>query len=117
MMKCLHCEATEGQVKAGKNDSGSQRMQCRQCGHRYTPEPKAQGYPKETRQQAIGLYVDGMNLRRTARHMGIHHKTVMLWVAAHAEQLPEAPLPDTQDIVEQDELFSFIGNKKTKSTS
>ena len=115
-MKCPYCESSEKQVKAGKNDSGSQRMQCQVCGRRYTPEPREQGYPEALRQQALQLYVDGMNLRRIARHLGIHHKTVMLWVTDYADRLPDAPLPRHNDIVEQDELFSFIEKKKTKST-
>lgn len=116
-MKCPYCEAISKQVKVGKNDSGSQRMKCQVCGRRYTPEPNEHGYPEAMHQQAIKLYVDGMNFRRIARHLGIHHKTVMLWVTARAEQVPDAPLPTFNDIVEQDELFTFIEQKKTKFTS
>ena len=112
-MKCPYCEAIERQVKAGKNDSGSQRIQCQKCGRRYTPLPNEQGYPEVMRQQAIRQYVDGMNYRRIARHLGIHHKTVMLWTTVHADQLPTAPLPVANDIVEQDELFTFNEAKKT----
>jgi transposase-like protein len=86
-MKCPCCEASAKQVKAGKNKSGSQRMKCRACGHAYTPAPTAHGYPEALRQQAVKLYVDGMNFRRIARHVAVHHKTVMLWVNAHAQQL------------------------------
>ena len=69
------------------------------------------------RKQALQLYVDGMNLRRIGRHLGIHHRTVSLWVKAHAAILPEAPLPEEVKEAEMDELFNFIGNKKTGSTS
>ena len=116
-MLCPYCQAKEQQVKAGKNDSGSQRIQCRVCGRRYTPEPHEAGYPHELREQAVRLYVDGMNFRRIARHVGIHHKTVMLWINAYAAQLPEAALPRTTDILEQDEVYTFIQQKKTNSTS
>jgi transposase-like protein len=87
------------------------------CGCKYTPEPKQHGYPDEVRQQAIRMYVDGMNLRRIGRHLGIHHRTVSLWVQAHAANLPEAPQPERVKEAEADELFTFIGNKKTGSTS
>jgi transposase-like protein len=61
------------------------------CGHKYTPQRKAKGYPEEVRNQALELYVDGMNLRRIGRQLGgIHHRTVSLWVKAHAESLPDA---------------------------
>jgi transposase-like protein len=69
------------------------------------------------RKQAVQLYVDGMNLRRIGRHLGVHHRTVSLWVKAHAASLPAAPLPEEVKSAEMDELFTFIGNKKTGSTS
>mgnify|MGYP001768389054 FL=1 len=68
------------------------------------------------RKQAVQLYVDGMNLRRIARLLGIHHRTVSDWVKAHAENLPETPMPEEVKIAELDELFTFIGHKKTGST-
>jgi transposase-like protein len=69
------------------------------------------------RQKALQLYVDGMNLRRTARHLGLHHRTVSLWVTAQAAQLPDPPEPEQVKEAEMDELFTFIGDKKTKSSS
>ena len=88
-----------------------------QCGCKYTPEPKQHGYSDAVRQQALQWYVDGMNLRRIARHLGIHHRTVSLWVKARAARLPEIPVPQEVKTAEMDELFTFIGNKKTGSTS
>ena len=87
------------------------------CNRKYTPEPKPRGYSDDMRKQAIQMYVDGMNLRRIGRHFGIHHRTVSLWVQAHAASLPEAPMPDEVKDAEMDELFTFIGDKKTESTS
>jgi len=69
------------------------------------------------RRQALQLYVDGMNLRRIGRHLGVHHRTVSLWVKAHVASLPEAPMPEEVKEAEMDELFTFIGDKKTGSTS
>jgi len=86
------------------------------CGSKYTPEPKQHGYPDDMRKQAVQLYVDGMNLRRIGRHLGIHHRTVSLWVEASAASLPELPVPKEVKTAEMDELFTFIGNKKTGST-
>ena len=64
-----------------------------QCGSKYTPEPKQHGYPNEMRKQAVQFYVDGMNLRRITRHLGIHHRTVSLWVQASAASIAEVPVP------------------------
>ena len=86
-MKCPTCGATEGQVKSGFNESESQRRKCQLCGKRYTPEPVERGYHNEIRFQAGQMYVDGMNLRRIARHLGVSPQSVANWVNAHAAQL------------------------------
>jgi transposase-like protein len=75
------------------------------------------GYSDETRLQAVKLYVEGMNLRRIARQLGVNHQSVANWVNAHAAQLPDAPLPSQVETIEMDELHTFIEHKKTKPTS
>jgi transposase-like protein len=117
-MKCPYCHQERQQVKSGRNASGSQRYKCQVCQRRYTQEPKAAGYPASVRQQAVRLYVDGLNFRRIARTLGVNHQSVINWVNAHAHQLPdEPPLPEGKPAVaELDELFTFIGSKKTSST-
>ena len=64
------------------------------------------------RHQAVKLYVDGLSLRRIARHLGVDHKTIGHWVKAHADHLPSAPVPGDVNNAEMDELFTFIGAKK-----
>jgi len=116
MHPCPHCQQTTRQIKVGQTRAGSQRFQCQHCGRKYTPQPKPQGYPDSLRQQAVQLYVDGMNLRRIARHLGVVHQTVANWVAAHAARLPDQPpQPDTTAVIEPDELYTFVQTKKTKS--
>jgi transposase len=87
------------------------------CKLKYTPEPKAWAYDEQTRHKALELYVDGMSLRRIARHLGVHHRTVSLWVKAKVSNLPPAPVPEAVKVAEMDELFTFIGEKKSRSTS
>ncbi len=58
------------------------------------------------------MYVDGMNLRRIGRQLGLHHRTVSLWVQAYAASLPDPPAPEEVQAAEMDELFTFYGNKK-----
>ena len=87
------------------------------CHRKYTPMPKHHGYPESLRKQAREMYVDGGNFRRIARHLKVHHRTVSLWVNDHARSLPKAPVPEEVKEAEMDELFTFIGDKKTLSTS
>jgi transposase-like protein len=86
------------------------------CNRRYTPEPKAQGYPESMRKRAIEMYVDGGNLRRIGRHLKISPQTVAYWVTDLAEALPNAPIPEEIKEAEMDEIFTFIGDKKTEFT-
>ena len=118
MNQCPYCQATENQIKAGRTKAGSQRFRCKLCQRRYTPEPKERGYPEALRQQAVRLYIDGVNFRRIARQLGVNHQTVINWINAYVARLPsETALPEETPIIELDELHSFIGSKKTSSTS
>jgi len=85
------------------------------CVRKYTPEPKTHGYPKSMRKRAAEMYVDGGNIRRIARHLKVAPQTVALWVTDLAEALPNAPMPAEVQEAEMDEIFTFIGDKKTKS--
>lgn len=62
------------------------------------------------------MYVDGGNLRRIARHLKVAPQTVAYWVTDLAEALPTVPMPSEVKEAEMDELFTFIGDKKTEST-
>src|SRR5262245_9197241 len=107
MMTCPYCQRSEHQVKAGFNDSGSQRYLCQICQRKYTPTPNPQGYAADTRRQALRLYADGMNLRRIARTLGVTHPTVANWVNTLATQLPDSPpQPSVSTVNEFDELFT-----------
>ena len=86
------------------------------CQRKYTPNPKPHGYPESLRKQAAEMYVDGGNLRRIARQLKVSPQTVSLWVTERAEALPSAPVPEDVKEAEMDEIFTFIGDKKTKST-
>jgi len=116
---CPSCQSTTRQVKNGHHPSGSQRHLCRPCGRRYTPEPTPQGYDETMRRRAVRLYVDGMNLRRVARQLGVVHQTVANWVSAHADALPDRPpQPDGPiETAELDELYTFVAHKKTSRMS
>jgi hypothetical protein len=62
--------------------------------------------------RASEMYVDGINLRRIARHLKMCHLTISLWVKQYAEMLTPAPVPEDVHAAELDELFTFIGDKK-----
>ncbi len=117
MTTCPYCDATHLQVKDGFTGAGSQRFRCQVCHRRYTPVRKPRGYAPELRAQALRMAVDGLNFRRIGRLLNIDHQTVSNWVNAAADSLPDsAPAPASSETVELDELYSFVGEKKTTST-
>jgi transposase-like protein len=116
-MKCPKCNSSKRQVKNGLNKSGSQKYRCRECGTVHTPEPKENGYPAETRLVAIRMYVEGSSYGSIGRVLKVNRQSVANWVSAYTAKLPKAPLPEKVKKAELDELFTFVGKKKTKSTS
>jgi transposase-like protein len=115
-MKCPNCKQETHQHKIGKTKAGSQRYRCYYCRTSYTPEKKNAGYSANVRQKAIRHYVDGSGFRRRGRQLGVSYQSVANWVKEHAEGLPKAAVPHQVKTAEFDELFTFIGNKKTEST-
>ncbi len=119
MVTCPYCHGPDQQVKVGFNPSGSQRYLCKLCTRKYTPKPNTQGYSAALRQRAVQMYVDGLNFRRIARHLRVAPQSVVNWVNARAQEVPETPPAPAspQAVHELDELYTFVGEKKTKSTS
>lgn len=115
-MKCPNCKTTERQVKNGLNPSGSQKYRCNKCKSVYTPDPKPNGYPEETRLLAIRMYVEGNRYGAVARILKVNPQSVANWISQYTAKLPDAPMPEKVKKAELDELYTFIGQKKTKST-
>jgi|ERR1051326_6147706 transposase-like protein len=116
-MQCPNCKATKQQVKNGLNPSGSQKYRCNACKTIYTPEPKLNGYPQEIRLLAIRMYVEGNSYNAIARILKVNPQSVVNWVKAYTAKLPAAPVPHRPRTAELDELYTFIGKKKTTFTS
>ncbi len=116
-MKCPKCGANWKQYKAGFNPSGSQRYRCGECNRVYTPKPIHHGYSDETRLLAIRMYVEGSSYGSIGRVLKVNPQSVANWVSAYTAKLPKAPLPAKVKKAELDELFTFVGKKKTKSMS
>ena len=79
------------------------------------------GYSDEVCEQAVKMVIDGTNFRRVGRFLRVNHQSVVNWYKAAAMKVNPAQSPrpkvEESDIVELDELFTFVGSKKTKCTS
>jgi len=112
-MNCPRCKRKIKQYKAGFNPSGSQRYRCGVCNRVYTPKPNPLGYPAETRMLAIRMYLEGNSQRAIGRILKVNQQSVANWVRAYVEKLPQEKRPEKVHTAELDELYTFVGNKKT----
>jgi transposase-like protein len=114
--QCPKCGSTERQINFGKTPAGSQTKKCMSCKKRYTPEPKRIGYEDDVKEMALKMYTEGINLRRIARLLGTVHGTIANWVKEKSDKITDIPVPKVVVTAEFDELFTYIGDKKTEFT-
>ena len=115
---CPSCHQDHYVIKSGLNHTGSQRYRCRSCRRYFTPDPKPEGYDLSIRTQALKLYLEGTSFRAIGRHLGLHHQTVSNWVSEAATALPaQITEASPTETIEVDELYTFVQQKKTRSTS
>ena len=77
---CPRCKAEKGQMKNGKNRSGTQSYLCRQCQKGYTPAPKRVAYEESIRAQAIKTYYAGVSGRGVGKIFGMSKANVYNWI-------------------------------------
>jgi hypothetical protein len=68
MNTCPKCRRKDRKNRAWKTRAVGQRFERMYSRIKYTPNPKPWVYDDNARQKALGMYVDGMNLRRIGRH-------------------------------------------------
>ena len=115
---CPHCGHTEHVIKSGLNHTKSQRYRCQHCRRYFTVERKPHGYDLALRKQALKLYLEGTSFRAIGRLLGIHHQSVSNWITEAANALPAHVTDATPaETIELDELYTYVQEKKTRSTS
>ena len=78
--RCPVCDRIDGQVKNGRNRSGTQSCLCKHCKKTYTLEPKKRAYSEEIRQQAIKTYYSGVSGRGVGNLLGMNKANVYNWI-------------------------------------
>jgi hypothetical protein len=87
-----------------------QRYKCKSCGYRHTV--KHLGKSPDIKCQALQLYLEGPGFRSIGWFLNCSHVAVYNWIKAHGESIE--PLRSDKDIevVELDEMHTYIGSKK-----
>ncbi len=114
MLNCPRC-ASADKVKSGLK-SGRQRYKCKSCQYFFTVAHKSDTATTAQRRLALTLYLEGLGFRSIGRILGFSHVAVYQWVKTFGEDL-ESFKRSTAQIVELDELHSYVGHRKTTAGS
>ena len=116
--RCPRCQSDD-LVRNGTSRSGKQKYHCKSCGAYGTLNPSL-GYSVDRKAEILRAYHERSSMRGLERTFGVARQTVAKWLCAADEQLPPRPPLDKAapgDVLELDELWSFVGSKKTSAGS
>jgi transposase len=108
-MNCPKC----GSVDCGKDGivKERQRYKCKACGYRHTVSHW--GFSPAIKRQALQLYLEGLGFRSIGRFLKCSHVAVYNWIKAHGESLESIRSTTGVEVVEMDEMHTYVGSKKT----
>ena len=109
-MHCVKCGS--GALRKNGIVHSRQRYLCKDCGYNLTVELKSTAFTDSIKEQALAMYLEGMGFRAIGRVLGISHVSVYRWIKAKGEHTERLQSHSTIDVVEIDELHTYIGNKK-----
>jgi hypothetical protein len=66
---------------------------------------------------AVRMYVEGNRYHAIARILKVNPQSMVNRVKNYTAKLPDAPVPKRPKVAGLDELFTYLGHKKTKSMS
>ena len=109
MKRCSNC-GSEKTVKNGFK-AGQQTYVCRECGYRFmTDRPIASD---KLKLRAVALHCAGLSFRAVGVLMGYANTSILLWVKEFAIEHYQKPIPKGEIVLELDEMWHFLGSKKT----
>ena len=110
-MNCTKCGSIKN-VKSGVI-KGEQRYKCKGCGCNFTVEIKSTAKPSSMKKDALHLYLEGLGFRSIARFLKVSHVSVYNWIKAFGSNVAELQANEKMEIVELDEMHTYIMSKKT----
>ena len=110
-MDCAKCKSSN-KVKRGIV-KGRQRYTCKDCGYNYTVERKSSSKPDTMERQALELYLEGLGFRSIGRFLKVSHVSVYNWIKSFGGEIEKIRSDQKIEVVEIDEMHTYIGNKKT----
>lgn len=109
MITCPKCDSPKC-VKDGIVKK-KQRYRCKLCNFRHTVHHR--GKSPEVKRQALVLYLEGLGFRSIGRFLQCSHVAVYNWIKSFGEKTTELRSDSELEIVEIDEMHTYISSKKT----
>ena len=110
---CPKCKSTD-RVKNG-HIKGRPRFRCKECGYDYTVIQKSTSVPIDKKRLALQMYLEGLGFNSIGRLLNVSHVAVLKWIKRYGQQAAELRSDKEIEIMEMDEMHSYIGSKKTIS--
>lgn len=112
-LKCPECGSSE-RVKNGMMKE-MQRYKCKKCSCNYT-KSNQRGYPKELKNMALRMYLEGVGFRDIGRILGVSNVTVLYWVKNDARKLSaiRSREPKNVSLMKIDELCTYVVKKTSE---
>lgn len=88
-----------------------QRYLCKECKYCFTVEML--GKSEKLKRDALILYLEGLGFRSIGRFLKVSHVAVFNWIKIFGTKLDELRSTDEIEVVEIDEMHTYIGEKKT----
>lgn len=107
---CPKCQSIE--VVKNEKVQEKQRYKCKSCSLQFT-RLTPRGRPAQEKAMAVTLYTLGLSIRAIARLIGVSPTAVLKWIKTFAKTHYEKPAPGDAIIVELDEMWHYLGSKKT----
>jgi transposase len=110
---CPKCKSTE-RVKNG-HINGRPRYRCKACNYDYTVMQKSTATPIDKKRLALQMYLEGLGFNSIGRILKVSHVSVLKWIKHYGKQAEELRSDKEIEVIEMDEMHSYIGSKKTIS--
>jgi len=110
-MNCTRCKSAN-KVKRGFVRN-KQRYNCKDCDYNYTVKKKSTSKSDQVKRQALQLYLEGLGFRSIGRYLNVSHVSVYQWIKSYGSKLEKLKSNQSIEVVEVDEMHSYIGDKKT----
>ncbi len=114
---CNKCDSINIE-KNGTDYKGSQKYHCLNCDAYGTLEPQSRSYWQPFKDLVLRAYRERSSMRGIERIFGIARQTLARWLKEAAAILPDLAQtlepPQADDVLELDELWSFVFKKSEK---